>query len=48
MPGWVKITLILGGYLIACYAFGISPASIPEGIIHGLQQMHNSSVHGGH
>ena len=48
MSPWAKATLIFVGYLVFCYAFGISPAAIPEGILHGLQQMHQTSVNGGH
>lgn len=48
MPGYVKVILFGVGYLVFCYAFGISATAIPAGIWHGLQVMHAQSVSGGH
>ena len=46
MTGWTKALLILAGYLVVCYALGISPAAIPAGLLHGLEQMHQQAVNG--
>jgi hypothetical protein len=46
VSAWTKTILIVAGYLIVCYALGISPAAIPAALVHGLEQMHQSAVNG--
>ena len=47
-PLMVKILLWAGVILLVCYMFGLSPAGIVSNVTHAVQQVHNSSTHGGH